>query len=140
VVLVVEDEEQVRSLVVSQLSARGYAVLSAADGREALGVAERRTEHIDVLLADVVMPRMSGQELARLLVRSHPETSVIFMSGYAEEAVLSPGAPGEGDAFIGKPFDVDALCARIQVLLARNGRTRSGRSGEGPTCDFRHPG
>jgi two-component system cell cycle sensor histidine kinase/response regulator CckA len=90
-----------------------------------------------VLLADVVMPRMSGPDLARLLARSHPETAVIFMSGYAEEAVLSRGSPGDGDAFIGKPFEVDALCARIRLVLARNGR---GRGGEGPTCDFRHPG
>ena len=102
-----EDEEQVRSLVVSQLTARGYAVLSAADGREALRIAEKRAERIDVLLADVVMPRMSGPELARLLARSHPETAVIFMSGYAEEAVLAQGALGAGGAFIGKPFEVD---------------------------------
>jgi signal transduction histidine kinase/ActR/RegA family two-component response regulator len=125
VVLVVEDEEQVRSLVVSQLTARGYAVLSAADGREALRVAESRTEPIDVLLADVVMPRMSGPELARLLQRAHPETVVIFMSGYAEEAVLAQGSPGAGGDFIGKPFAVDALAARIRQLLARKGRTRS---------------
>ena len=140
VVLVVEDEEQVRSLVVSQLTARGYAVLSAADGREALRVAEGRAEPIDVLLADVVMPRMSGPELARLLQRAHPETVVIFMSGYAEEAVLAQGSPGAGGDFIGKPFAVDALTARIRQLLARKGRTRPGKPGGGATCDFRHPG
>jgi PAS domain S-box-containing protein len=128
VILVVEDEEQVRSLVVSQLSTRGYAVLSAADGREALRIAEKRTERIDLLVADVVMPRMSGPELARLLARSHPETVVIFMSGYAEEAVLPSGGPGEDVAFIGKPFEVEALCVRIQALLARSGRTRPSRT------------
>jgi PAS domain S-box-containing protein len=126
VVLVVEDEEQVRSLVVSQLTARGYAVLSAADGREALRIAEPRGERIDVLLADVVMPRMSGPELARLLHRSHPETAVIYMSGYAEEAVLAQGTLGSGSDFIGKPFAVDDLTARIRQLLARSGRSRTG--------------
>ncbi len=140
VVLVVEDEEQVRSLVVSQLTARGYAVLSAADGREALRVAESRPETIDVLLADVVMPGMSGPELARRLQRSHPETAVIFMSGYAEEAVLAEGSPGEGGDFIGKPFAADTLAARIRQLLGRRGRTRAGKPGVGPTCDFHHPG
>ncbi len=104
-------------------------MLSAADGREGLRIAERRAERIDVLLADVVMPRMSGPELARLLVRSHPETAVIFMSGYAEEAVLSRGAPGAEGAFIGKPFEVDALSARIQDVLEQKGRTRSVRGG-----------
>jgi PAS domain S-box-containing protein len=140
VVLVVEDEEQVRSLVVSQLTARGYAVLSAADGREAQRLAETRAERIDVLLADVVMPRMSGPELARLLQRSHPETAVIFMSGYAEEAVLAQGSLGAGGDFIGKPFAVDDLTARIRQLLGRRGRSRAGKPGEGSTCDFRHPG
>ena len=140
VVLVVEDEEQVRSLVVSQLTARGYAVLSAADGREAQRLAETRAERIDVLLADVVMPRMSGPELARLLQRSHPETAVIFMSGYAEEAVLAQGTLGAGSDFIGKPFAVDDLTARIRHLLVRRGRSRAGKTGEGSTCDFRHPG
>ncbi|MEY2668995.1 MAG: hypothetical protein RJA59_1633, partial [Pseudomonadota bacterium] len=129
VILVVEDEERVRSLLVSQLAARGYAVLSAADGREGLQIAERREERIDVLLADVVMPRMSGPELARQLRASHPETSVLFMSGYAEEAVLDGGAPGAEGAFIGKPFEIDALEARIRELLERKGRPRQVRGG-----------
>lgn len=109
-------------------------------GREALRIAEKRAERSDLLVSDVVMPRMSGPELARLPARSHPETAVIFMSGYAEEAVLPPGGPDEGVAFMGKPFEVEAPCVRIQDLLARSGRTRPGRAGEGLSCDFRHPG
>jgi DNA-binding response OmpR family regulator len=115
-------------------------VLSAADGREALRLAETRAGRIDVLLADVVMPRLSGPEMARLLQRSHPETAVIFMSGYAEEAVLAQGTLGAGTDFIGKPFTVDELTARIRQLLGRRGRSRAGKPGEGSTCDFRHPG
>jgi CheY-like chemotaxis protein len=117
VVLVAEDEEQVRSLIVSQLSSRGYAVLSAADGREALRIAEQRSERIDVLLADVVMPRVSGPELAQMLARKHPETAVVFMSGYAEEAVLRAGSLGRGAAFIAKPFDVGELCVLLRRII-----------------------
>jgi PAS domain S-box-containing protein len=117
VILVAEDEEQVRSLIVAQLSSRGYAVLSAADGREALRIAEQRREPIDVLLADVVMPRVSGPELAQLLARKHPETAVVFMSGYAEEAVLRAGSLAHGAAFLAKPFDVGELCLLLRRIL-----------------------
>ena len=129
VILVVEDEDRVRSLLVSQLAARGYAVLSATDGREGLRIAEMRHERIDLLLADVVMPRMSGPDLARLLAASHPETAVIFMSGYAEEAVLSMGAPGAG----GRSSENrsrstrSALASRISWIR----RAGPGMSGEG---------
>jgi len=119
VILVAEDEEQVRSLIVSQLASRGFAVLSAADGREALRIAEHRRERIDVLLADVVMPRIAGPELAEMIARKHPETSVVFMSGYAEEAVLRVGNLRQGAAFIAKPFDVDELCKLIRSAIEK---------------------
>jgi PAS domain S-box-containing protein len=119
VILVAEDEEQVRSLVVAQLASRGFAVLSAADGREALRIAEQRRERIDVLLADVVMPRIAGPELAQMIVRKHPETSVVFMSGYAEEAVVRVGSLRPGASFISKPFDVDDLCELLRTVLEK---------------------
>jgi CheY-like chemotaxis protein len=136
VVLVAEDEAQVRSLIVSRLAARGYAVLSAADGREALQVADRRTDRIDVLVADVVMPRLSGPELARLVRRNHPETAVIFISGYAEEPIFREGVDREA-AFLSKPFDVDDLSRLIRSVLDRSGRDTPG--GEANSCQPRHP-
>jgi CheY-like chemotaxis protein len=137
VVLVAEDEEQVRSLVVSRLAARGYAVLSAADGREALRVAEQRRDRIDVLVADVVMPRMSGPELARQLRRSHPEAAVIFISGYAEEPTFREGVDRDA-AFLSKPFEVDELCQLIRAVLDRTER-RDGPRGGANSCQARHP-
>jgi two-component system cell cycle sensor histidine kinase/response regulator CckA len=140
VVLVVEDEEQVRSLVVSQLLGQGFAVLSAADGREALRIAEQRRERIDVLLSDVVMPRMSGPELARLLARTHPETAIVYMSGYAEEAVLTPGIRGGAASFIAKPFEVGELRAVLQRAVRGAPAAGAGQAGGPNTCDLRHPG
>jgi CheY-like chemotaxis protein len=136
VVLVAEDEEQVRSLVVSRLAARGYAVLSAADGREALQVAERRRDRIDVLVADVVMPRMSGPELARQLRRSHPETAAVFISGYAEEPLLREGVAREA-VFLSKPFEVDELCRLIRSVLDRPHLRDRGE--EANSCQPNHP-
>jgi PAS domain S-box-containing protein len=136
VVLVAEDEDQVRSLIVSRLAARGYAVLSAADGREALRVAEQRRDRIDVLVADVVMPRLSGPELARLLRRTHPETVTVFISGYAEEPLFREGAERDA-AFLSKPFEVDELCRLIRSVLDRP--DRDGFPDEANSCQPRHP-
>jgi PAS domain S-box-containing protein len=138
VILVAEDEEQVRSLVVAQLASRGFAVLSAADGREALRISEQRRERIDVLLADVVMPRISGPELAQMMVRKHPETAVVFMSGYAEEAVLRVGSLGPGASFIAKPFDVEDLCELLRSVLEKPGEA-PGPPEEDVSCPPRHP-
>jgi CheY-like chemotaxis protein len=119
VILIAEDEEQVRSLVVAQLASRGFAVLPAADGREALRISEQRRERIDVLLADVVMPRVSGPEPAQMIVQKHPETAVVFMSGYANEAVLRVGSLRAGASFIAKPFDVEDLCELLRTVLEK---------------------
>ncbi|HET8723949.1 MAG TPA: ATP-binding protein [Anaeromyxobacteraceae bacterium] len=140
VVLVVEDAEQVRSLLVSQLAARGFAVLAAADGREALELAERRREPIDALVTDVVMPRVSGPELARRLALTHPEAVVIYMSGYAEESVLRAGGMAPDGAFVAKPFEVSDLCTLIRDLLrAAPDGARPGGPAPDP-CLSRHPG
>jgi len=116
-VLVVEDEAQLRELLCTRLSALGYGILAAADGAEALDLAGRHEGQIDALLSDVVMPRLSGPELARSFRTRFPAAVVIFMTGYAEEAVARHGAIGEGDLVIEKPGGLDAVPAVLRSLL-----------------------
>ncbi len=115
-VLVVEDEAQLRELLCMTLSALGYTVLEAGDGAEALEIAARH-ERIDALLTDVVMPRLSGPELSRAFRTRFPEAVVVFMTGYAEEAVAEHGALGEGDLVVEKPGGLEAVPAVLRSLL-----------------------
>jgi nitrogen-specific signal transduction histidine kinase/CheY-like chemotaxis protein len=115
-VLVVEDDAQLRELLRSHLSAVGYRTLSAADGVAALRLLEEG-ERVDVLLSDVVMPNLSGPDLARRFRVWFPEAVVVFMSGYAEEAVAQQGAAAEGDAVVEKPNGLDTVAAVIRGLL-----------------------
>ena len=116
-VLLVEDEVQVRRLAASVLRQRGYDVIEAASGPEALRIAEGYASSIDVLVTDIVMPQMRGTELARLLRAARPAVKVLFMSGYTEDELLRPDAGGEGTAFLGKPFTPIALALRVRALL-----------------------
>jgi PAS domain S-box-containing protein len=121
-VLVVEDEAQLRELLRSRLAAQGYVTLSAADGEEALELAAGYPDRIDVLLSDVVMPKLSGPELARRFRTRFPQAVVLFMSGYSEEAVAQQGALAEGVAVIEKPAGLESVPAVIRSLLdARSG-------------------
>jgi PAS domain S-box-containing protein len=122
-ILVVEDEAQVRELLRSRLTAQGYLTLSAADGEEALEVAARHPGRIDLLLSDVVMPKVSGPELARRFRALFPDVVVLFMSGYSEEAVAQQGALAEGAAVIEKPGGLESVPAVIRSLLDRRQRT-----------------
>jgi signal transduction histidine kinase/ActR/RegA family two-component response regulator len=120
-VLVVEDEAQLRELLVTRLSAQGYTVHSAADGAQGLELTRRHEGRIDVLLTDVVMPHLSGPELARRFRERFPAAVVVFMTGYAEEAVARHGALGEGDQVIEKPAGLDSVAAVIRAQLDARG-------------------
>ena len=120
VVLVVEDEEEVLRLTTRILEDRGYTVLSAAGGDEALGVAERHTTRIDLLVTDVVMPGMSGREVALLLKPSHPEMKVLYLSGYPDASIVHQGLLEPGLAFLQKPFGPDVLAAKVRDVLDRS--------------------
>ncbi len=116
-VLLVEDEDGVRNLIRDVLQARGYTVLEARHGIEALAVARRHQEPIDLLLTDVVMPRLGGPELAECLVARRPGIKVLYMSGYTERAVghhhvLDPDAP-----YLQKPVTVEAISRRVREAL-----------------------
>ena len=115
-ILLVEDEDVVRDLTRRVLERQGYTVLACADGAEAIALAERDDRMIDLLLTDVVMPGLRGYEVARLVAASRPEIKILYMSGYAEEALV--GRPAlAASALIEKPFAVDALARRVRETL-----------------------
>ncbi|MDI7274898.1 MAG: CHASE4 domain-containing protein [Anaerolineae bacterium] len=118
-VLLVEDDAAVRSFAARGLREAGYRVLEAASGPEALGVAAQQSRvPIHLLVTDLVMPQMGGDELARRLRVSHPELKALFVSGYAPGAVNHRGAIGEETAFVEKPFSLATLIAKVREVLA----------------------
>jgi len=112
--LLVEDEEEARAVLRQILTGKGYRVLSAASGDEALALAAETAEHLDLLVTDVTMPRMKGPELATRLLASRPGMRVIYMSGYNEEPLL-----GGEDAplCLQKPFSAQALAQAVRSVL-----------------------
>jgi two-component system cell cycle sensor histidine kinase/response regulator CckA len=114
-VLVVEDEEVVRSLVVQVLEGEGYRALMARDGEDALALAA--TNPVDLLLTDLTMPKLGGRELAEQLRVAHPELKVVYMSGYAEGGILSDGVLPPATAFLSKPFTFTELAEKVRGLL-----------------------
>ncbi len=117
VVLVVEDEEQVRRLVVLALERSGYTVLQAASPQTALDLARDDRRPIDLLLTDVIMPGMDGAELQRRLLRLRPGIRTLFMSGYAANIIGEHGILEDGVNFIQKPFSVADLTRKVRELL-----------------------
>ncbi|HTA06840.1 MAG TPA: ATP-binding protein [Solirubrobacteraceae bacterium] len=120
-ILLVEDEEVLRDVTCRILTAAGYKVIVAADGLDALGVAATHPEHIDVLLSDVVMPRLNGPQLAEQLLAKHPSTRVLLMSGFAEPILDRGGHLGEGVTLIEKPFSGPALLTKLAQVIERQG-------------------
>ena len=116
-VLLVEDEETVRSLAQRVLQSQGYNVLDARAGSEALTVRAGYSGSIDLLLTDVIMPGMSGRELAERLIPKDEKMRVLYMSGYTDDAILRRGIFERGTAYIQKPFTPDALARRVREVL-----------------------
>jgi two-component system, cell cycle sensor histidine kinase and response regulator CckA len=117
-ILVVEDEVEVRVLIREVLSQAGYEVIDAADGLHALTVAASVSGEIDLLLTDVIMPRLSGRELAKRFVKLRPETRVLYMSGYADDKLGHHGLLDPDIELIQKPLTPDELLRRVRSLLA----------------------
>ena len=117
-VLLVEDEESVRQLVRETLEAKGYKVLEADHGAAALQIAAAHQGTIDMLITDVVMPGMSGRELAKQLSTSHPQTKVLYLSGYTEDAIVHQGVLDPGTAFLQKPFTLQMLSRKVREVLS----------------------
>lgn len=116
-ILVVDDAEPIRRMIGSMLTQNGYTVLEAADGNEALNVLTGSSEPIHLVLTDLLMPRMSGTELARHLGRLRPELPIVLMSGYTEDPVLRVTEPAF--LFLAKPFTATALMETVRSALAR---------------------
>jgi len=118
-ILVVEDEQAVRDLTVRILQQLGYTILTAASGAEALEVSQAHAGSIDLLLTDVVMPHMSGRQLADHLRQSRPTTKVLFLSGYTENTVVHHGVLDAGVDFLPKPFSRENLSKKLREVLAK---------------------
>ena len=116
-ILIVEDEPQIRQLASECFTHCGYNVLSTADGLEALQLIERLQEPIDLILSDVVMPKVSGRELAERVSILWPSTKVLFMSGYTNDAIVNHGILDGATWFIQKPFALDALARLVRTVL-----------------------
>jgi CheY-like chemotaxis protein len=116
-ILVVEDEAGLRALAKRVLDAAGYIVLTAGSGDEALSVMDRHEGPVHLLFTDVVMPGMSGRELADRLRASHPETKVLYTSGYTDNAIAHHGVLEEGITFLSKPYATGELKRAIRRRL-----------------------
>ncbi len=129
-ILLVDDESEVRDLARDILAASGYRVLDAGNAEEALRLAHGHAESIDLLLTDVVMPGVSGPELAAQLRSQRPETKVLYMSGFAlaqgQHEMLETGAGVEpGSPLLPKPFRPEALLKKVSEVLATRNTSRS---------------
>ncbi len=116
-ILLVEDEQMVRGLLDNLLQLSGYTVLEASHGGEALLLCEQHDGPIHLLVTDVVMPGMSGRELADRLSRRRPTLKVLYMSGYTDDAVLRHGLEEEGAALLQKPFNTEHLAQKVREVL-----------------------
>ena len=116
-ILLVEDDDMVRSIARVILTSAGYTVLEAADGENALGLCHHHRGMIHLLLTDVVMPRISGRALADQVKQLRPDIGILFMSGYTHEAIIHHGVLNEGINFMEKPFTPETLTQKIRAAL-----------------------
>jgi signal transduction histidine kinase/ActR/RegA family two-component response regulator len=116
-ILLVEDDEAIRTVVASALRLHGYTVIEAADGSEAISRCEHGTAPIDLVVTDVVMPLMSGPEFAERATRGRPELLVLFVSGYTDRALIHQGLRLTGTAFLQKPFTPETLIHKLREML-----------------------
>ncbi len=118
-ILVAEDDEMVRKLVRETLERQGYQVMDAADPLEARRIAENHNGEIQLLITDVVMPKVSGPDLAAQITASHPSMNVLYMSGYTDNAVVNTGILEKEAAFLQKPFTPGVLAHKVREVLEK---------------------
>jgi two-component system, cell cycle sensor histidine kinase and response regulator CckA len=123
-ILLVEDDEMVRTLVRETLEREGYTLLDAADSAEARNISDNYKGRIHLLVTDVVMPRISGRELAEQMVGARPDIKVLYMSGYTDTAIIQSGLQQGSIAFLQKPFTPSALTQKVREVLESDGRTQ----------------
>jgi two-component system, cell cycle sensor histidine kinase and response regulator CckA len=125
-VLVIEDEPDVMRMAARSLREAGYSVLEATGGREAIEILMEAGTRLRVIVTDVVMPGMSGRDLATRIAALRPDLPVLFMSGYTDEDVIRRGLMERGQRFIQKPFSPDALARQVHRALTRDAGASSG--------------
>jgi two-component system, cell cycle sensor histidine kinase and response regulator CckA len=118
-ILLVEDEEGLRALNARGLASRGYTVLQAGNGVEALELFAENGGKVDLVVSDVVMPEMDGPTLLKELRQKNPELKIIFVSGYAEEAFEKSLPKGQQFSFLAKPFTLKQLIAHVKETMAK---------------------
>ncbi len=123
-ILLVEDEEMLRNLSRIVLRKHGYTVLEAANGAEALAICQNHEGPIDLLVTDVVMPILGGRELADQVAQLRPDTKVLYVSGYTDDAVVRNGVIADEMQFLHKPFTPDALAAKVDEVLSHKSAPR----------------
>ena len=116
-ILLVEDEESVRQLVRDTLAAKGYQILEGENGEAGMAAAAGHRGRIDLVITDVVMPGMGGREMVKQLAETRPETKVLYLSGYTEDAIISDGSIDKGTAFLQKPFTLQSLSRKVREVL-----------------------
>jgi two-component system cell cycle sensor histidine kinase/response regulator CckA len=117
-ILLVEDEEGLRSLNARGLRSRGYTVIEASNGVEAMEALEEKNGAVDLVVSDVVMPEMDGPTLLRAMRARNPDLKIIFVSGYAEDAFAKSLEENEKFDFLAKPFALSALVAKVKETMA----------------------
>ena len=117
-ILLVEDSDVVRDVVANMLESGGLTVLQASGGEEALAISRRKDVSIDLLLTDIVMPEMSGVELADRMEQERPDLRILFMTGYAEGIVANEGILGRHRGCIGKPFSREQITKSVRKILS----------------------
>jgi CheY-like chemotaxis protein len=122
VVLVVEDENSVRYIMARTLRECGYTVLEAAGGPQALAILQEQSAPVNLIIADVVMPEISGRELAERMLERWPDVPILFTSGYTGLFVVQRGLLDEGQEFIQKPIAPDMLAQRVREMLDKTAR------------------
>jgi CheY-like chemotaxis protein len=116
-ILVVEDQEEVRTLATKALLRYGYTVFTACGAAEAIDFCKEHPRAIDLVITDVVMPGLSGRELGDELIRMHPDVRILFMSGYTDDAIAHRGVLHEGVNYLQKPFTPEILAAKVRDVL-----------------------
>jgi PAS domain S-box-containing protein len=116
-VLLVEDEDMVRTLSRAVLQEQGYTVLEARHGREAIGLPAQEIDNVELTVTDVVMPGMDGRDLAQHLLRRKPNMKVLYVSGYTDNAIIRSGLLEPGTAFLEKPFTPEVLARKVHEML-----------------------
>lgn len=119
-ILVVEDEDLVRDLTARILRSLGYSVLEATNGKEGLAIVEKLHGRVDLVLTDVIMPQMGGQEMAEHLRERYPNIKIVYISGFTEVAITEGGHPVGAERWIPKPYTREILARRIREVLDRN--------------------